>query len=263
MNRVFWATDAAYFRYTAVSMASFLHCNSGWLPTVLDVGLTPEQRERFGARATVVPAKRELARAGIYIPSAEARIELLACIASGDIVLYLDSDTIVTGSVDPLRDRFVNFGRAFGIIPNAARVGWPIWPMHQCWLDQQTPARHFPRYASWKNEPTRSTGVVIATCEIGAAARRALGLYQQVKHSLALAEQTILNSVLMEDGIPAHDLLPHEHCLVEEGLLAHPGVPYFQAPLLDGLPVIIRHFPGPHKRVLDKVFPSLEAHYRL
>lgn len=263
MDHVVWATDASYYRYTELSIASFLRHNRGWALNALDVGLTADQRERLSKVAAVRPAVRENQRAGSYIPSAKARIEVLTTIAADDILLYLDGDTIVTSSVDGLRDRFAASGRALGIISRADRVGWGIWPMHRCWLDQAMPRKWFAKYDSWKNEPTRSTGVIIANSRIVPAATRSLGLYEDLKSSFALAEQTLLNSVLMEDGVATHDLSPQEHCLVEERLLVHHGEPYSDAPLLDGLPVIIRHFPGPHKQTLNAMFPRLRQIYRL
>jgi len=119
-------TDEAFFVGTVILLNSLrLTGNEGEL-VVLDCGLTPTQQERLGRHARVVPARRESGYWGYPLKPFAWSPE------TDGVVVMIDSDMLVTGSLDPLvRDAergrigvFVDLMAILGDLPNRSFSEW-------------------------------------------------------------------------------------------------------------------------------------------
>lgn len=125
---VVYATDENYVKLTAVSMVSLLKANPGTTVYLLadrvsasSLALLRERAERFGGTLQAVPVEAQLKQvseigAGRYVAyAAYARLFLPVLLpATVERVVYLDSDTLVTGSLAPLASLDLK-GKAFAI----------------------------------------------------------------------------------------------------------------------------------------------------
>ncbi|MDR3637288.1 MAG: glycosyltransferase [Isosphaeraceae bacterium] len=263
MNRILvFGTDSNYFEYTIISLHSFLRHNPGWPVLVMDVGMTPEQARALSRLARIVRYPREdFHGTGRHIPSAKARCLALAHYPNDDtLMLYLDGDSVIMGSLEPLIERFLNSGRPIGIAKEDNERFF-MAPVHRSWENSEIPAE-FPNSEQWRDRPVLNTGVLLAlgarAAEVGA---RASALYETLKTRFQFGEQTIINSVIYEEDVPTLDIEAKYHCFVHERYLEKTGRPYVDPVLLDGEPVVLRHFCHANKEALDSFKPDLLSYY--
>jgi 2-polyprenyl-3-methyl-5-hydroxy-6-metoxy-1,4-benzoquinol methylase len=255
-------SDAAYFEDTVIALRSFARHNPGWPALVMDVGLTPTQVQVLQPLARVEKYPREPYRGrGRYVPSAKARCLALARLPADEVLmLYLDGDTITLGSVEPLIEQFVASGRPLGLAAEDDPRFY-VATAGQAWEGGRVPVE-FSRSILWSERPMLNTGVLLAVGRAAAAVgTRALALYERLKDRFQYAEQTLINAVVYEDDVGLFRVPLPYHCFVFEEHLQKSGRPYIDPVLLDGVPVVIRHFCHKSKIDLDALKPQLLRHY--
>jgi lipopolysaccharide biosynthesis glycosyltransferase len=223
--------------------------NSGWNILILDVGLSQSQVDYLKQYATVLPYPREHCRTGVYVPSAKARIMILAELPPRSLMLYLDGDTLVFGSVAPLIADYIRSGSPIGILAETD-IRFARFSMEQAWLDQNIPVKRFKYYGMWRSLPVLNTGLLLAS---GADARQigltALAMYEDVKRGCRFAEQTIIDSVIYEHSWRTFSVPLAYNCYVKDRYINYVnGVPF-----LDDAKVVIRHFCDDSKAQLGAV----------
>jgi hypothetical protein len=140
--------------------------------------------------------------------------------------------------------------------------------MAECWLGGQAPADAFPHYNRWKQSRIPNTGMCLATGDrIRSLGTRALPLFDKLRHTFMMGEQTILDSLVYENNLPFFELSADQHCMAWEKHIKHlgVGVPYVDTvPMLGTNPVVFRHFCGrSNKVVLAKLMPALKKKFKL
>jgi hypothetical protein len=280
-RRLICAADAGYFDMLRVSIASFLRHNDparggaagastslareelagalpgtackrarlagnesdGWDLGVVDVGLTSDQRHilrRMGIEVMIYPVHR-------VIPGnvgAWARLRMLEDFTSdGELLLYLDADTLVLGSVEPMVDGFLESEQAIGLATEMIDTEWEPPTMVQAFADR--PAPGFPHYENWKDHLVMNTGVLLARGPTtGEIARQCTALYPRICEGAKWAEQSILDAVLLDRGYGWWEIPPHQHCLARGDLIEHTGPIHESGATYRGWNVIVRHFCG-------------------
>jgi len=264
-KRVCWVTDAQFFPFASLSIASFLRHNQGWHLTVYDIGMDRQQRSTLASYAEIIPYPRDFEPTGYYSPGSKARICMLTNIPEGELLLYLDSDSIVFSSVDPIVQEFLASNHTVGMTMEDYHTAWPSHPIAAAWFDESLPRRAFPGYERWKNNRVLNAGVILASPAVVPAAIKALELYESLKPGLRLQEQTLLNSVFFEEQLSIHYLPYWQHCMADERYVDHPpGELYDQTPSCDEQRIIVRHFCGPgNQAVLQACFGRLAKKYPL
>lgn len=265
MDRILiYSTDSNYADYTKVSLLSFLHHNPGWKVLVMDVGMTPEQVAWFSDYATVETQTPDPERRVLFIPSGLARVQMLSRFAGeGKLLFYLDGDTLIYGSVEPMIERFLASGKPFGL---GAEDNWKVWwaaKMHKAWKGP-IPEEDLPRWRTWQREPVMNTGVLLATGpEAAKVSALAMALYQKHRLKLVWSEQTAIDSAIYELGFPYHQLSLQEHYFGREWWVSHPGRRRYidGTPRVFGQEVLIRHFCHTNKKLLKKLFPKIRDHW--
>jgi hypothetical protein len=92
-------SDEKFEPYLEVALRTFLTHNSGWMFMLLDLGLTPEQREKYAGFCHIIKVKHD-DRWHRFI-HAQARIDALSALCTqGWLVLQLDADTLTLGNID-------------------------------------------------------------------------------------------------------------------------------------------------------------------
>ena len=263
-----YGSDAVYFDYTLVSLKSFLRFNAGWRAIVMDVGLTEKQVAAFAGLAEVIPFPREPVQKVLFIPSARARVMALTMYPAEDaLMLYLDGDSLVFGSVEPLVASFLASGKMVAIAAESDKR-FNIQCVECCWAGNKIPKGPFPEGNRWRKKPILNTGMVLA---VGDKARtfgeNALRLFDSHRHLFLMGEQTLLDSIIYEDRVD-HLLLPvHQHCYIIDKFVNQtgPGYSYVHTvPTVDGKPVLFRHFCGvENKRVLSERLPQLKKKFAI
>ena len=257
-----YGCDDAYFLPTIISLKSFVMHNPNWDIVVMDVGMTPAQVTELKQLARVLPFPREPRQDVLFIPSAKARIMALTLFPNDStVMLYLDSDSLVFGSFEPLLEQFIASGLPVGIALESDKR-FNRLPMNRAWLQDTVPAQLFPRHETWQHRMIPNTGLVLATGnEARAWGQRALPILEEHRNLSLMGEQTILDSVLYEDGIPFLPLPVYQHCYVSEEFVKHRGrgLPYVDTiPYIDSQPVLFRHFCGKlNKQTLAARVPYL------
>lgn len=232
----------------------------------MDVGMTPEQKAWFNDYAEVEAHPSDPERRVLFIPSGLARVQMLARFAGPDkLLLYLDGDTLIFGSVEPMIQRFLESGKAIGLAAEDNRKVWFAYTMSEAW-EGSIPEQDFPRWRQWQNEPVMNTGVILATgSKTAAVSELAKTAYEKYRLRLRWSEQTAIDSAVYELGISYHRLSLQEHFFGREKLLKHSGpLPYLHdAPIFDGRKIIIRHFCYENKKLLAKLLPGLQEKWGL
>lgn len=262
---VVWSCDKNFCKYNVVSIKSFLQHNSGWNLVFYDVGLTDDQRLTLAKLGVDV----RVATPDHWVHNAQAKIRIFSDVGHDEILLFLDSDTIVYDSVEPMVADFMASEKPIGLYPEGEKVQW-LKCMAAGWKDSVTRDQNpefmadFPHWKQWDNKPILNAGVILATHKINESGKLMFELYERWKQDCIYCEQTIISSVVRDRNIPYFPLNDLQHCLLWEEWMNHPGEPYMQAPLLDGKPVLIRHFCGKRtKPVLDQALPKLMAAYSI
>lgn len=251
-------SDAAYFEYTLIAIGSFLQHNDGWDVLVMDVGLTAAQISALKELAAVEPFPREEFRgSGFYIPTAKARCQALTQFPQdGQLMLYIDSDTVTLGSVEPLIQLFLASGCPIGIAAedDPRFLTFPIITM---WKNRTIPAV-FKNRDRWANLPVLNTGVMLATGrEAAKTGQLALSLYEPLKQEFLCGEQTIIGSIIYEDELEYFPIPTKYHCFLMEKHLRISGKPYIDPVYLDQDQIVIRHFCFNNKVLLNRLKPDL------
>jgi lipopolysaccharide biosynthesis glycosyltransferase len=257
-------SDSNYYKYTLIALRSFLRHNPDWRVLVMDVGMTQSQVGQLERLGKVVTYAREEHRgAGLYVPSAKARCLALAEFPADDtLMLYLDSDTVTLGSIEPLIRRFICSRKPIGIA-REDDTRFIVQPVATCWEGSRIPAE-FGNAENWHKEPFLNTGVLLATGTVAAeVGKRCIQLYEKLKTRFMFGEQTIIDSVLYDSVVELFHLPTKYHCFLFEEFLRHVGRPYIDPAYVDQEEVIIRHFCYKNKAVLDPLVPTLLEYYRL
>lgn len=245
-----YACDHRYFDYTLSSLASFMehHNSSVWEVICVDVGMTESQRQKLEGFARIIAAERCTAvqQHGIVYPSGRARVKILSDIVFEDTVMvYMDSDTLVFGSIEEILESFIQSGRAIAVAyEDDPNFGCP--EMSYAWKDGVIPLV-FQNQARWRHATMLNTGVLFARGEMA----RKIGvdgvqIYDQHTDRIRLAEQTVIASLIYEYEIPVFRLPIKYNCFVWEKALTHASPPEYAscAPFYGGVPVVVRHFCG-------------------
>jgi hypothetical protein len=247
-RHVIWAVNAAYYDMLAVSIASFRrhHGAGGWRLHVLDVGLGPDQAAALAADGIDVPlypAHHLETIPGLTYPATYARLRMPADFTRGDdLLLYLDADTLVLHPVEDAAAAFVASGLPFGLAIESDDTPWPPPRMRDGWRGGQIPA-YFADRDRWAGEPVMNTGVMFARGPAAADASRAcLAAYPHVVRDALWAEQSVLDAVILDAGVPWWPVPRHVHCLAAEVRLLADGPIYERGARYEGHPVVVRHF---------------------
>ncbi len=271
-----YACDDNFFEYTKASFASFCehHSLSEWRVIFADVGLQPWQRAelaRFGEVIEYEPYRLKQ-HDGVIFSAARARIKMLTdFIHEDDVLLYLDSDTLIFENLNNLVSEFVESVEPIAIGLEDIDEFWRS-PVSSAWLDGKIPAE-FQNQKNWHNAPMANAGVLLAqgagAIELG---KNGLDLFEKYSAQLWLPEQAVIDTLLYDRGIPFMKLPPRFNCLAWEKHITHIGVgpkyvdtrPYFR-----GESVAIRHFAGhdenlkTSKLILNEALPLLNVNVRL
>jgi lipopolysaccharide biosynthesis glycosyltransferase len=212
------------------------------------------------------------AKFGIVWPSARARLKMLMDFTSDDnVLLYLDSDTLIYENLDKLVSEFIELGRPIAIGLEDIDEFWRS-PVSCAWSDGKIPIE-FQNQDKWHNAPMANAGVILAqgagAWELGEAG---MDVYEKYNSQLWLAEQTVINTLLYDQEIPYMKLPPRYNCFALEEHITHKGAgPRYVGtkPFFRGESVAIRHFAGseanqkPCKIILDEALPLLDTNARL
>ena len=199
-------TDAEFFVGTVALLDSLRLTGHGGELVVLDCGLTATQRERLSSHCRVEPARRDAGHWGYPLKPSAWQPE-----SSTSVVVMIDSDVIVTGSLDPLeRDaaqgRIAMFVDLMALLVDPPNRRFPEWERV---LELNAPPRSQPylncgliafSVTSWPHLLDRWR----ATCQL--AARAAESLEHRVlpwfENPFAFPEQDALNAILMSEVTP-------------------------------------------------------------
>lgn len=254
MNKkiVCYVTDSGFVPYTVVSAVSLLRHNSDVTVCVFNTGLTSEDRQLlfnavnsnggvllfFDVSSVLQDLSKKYKGYSLYKGQSSylPYVKLfIADFLSGNSsrVLYLDSDTLVNGSLDYLFDGFFMFGRPIALasdcIPFSYRkfVNVPLdRPYYNCGVMLLDLARY------------RSSGF-----------KRRFFEWLSISDGMPLAEQDLINRFMSSDVflLPAHfNSLPHYQMFDYSGLLRFVRcIPYSlsDVKMAFRFPVVI-HFAG-------------------
>lgn len=244
----------------------------------MDVGMTEAQKKEIAELSEVVRMPRNTLnynnpRSVMYIPSADARIMALEKFPDDNtLVLYLDGDTLVYGSVAPLVKSFLDSGSFLGI--GSEEYGWypDILPKNHkvsaAWADQKFAETFFLNYKNWKDKIVLNTGVMLThgnKCK--KFGDELITKFITAKKFSRWGEQSLISSMLYEKNINFYKIPIEYNCyVVENSLLSyqHRKSDPFQVnskqerPLFKGKPIIIRHFCGSNgnRNVLKEILAS-------
>lgn len=261
------AFGASYYRYTLPMLQSFFryHSPADWRVVIGDVGLEHWQREELGAFGEVrqYPPSPAICISGISWPAARARLQMMAdLITEGGVVLYLDSDILVFGSVELFIAEFVASGKPIAMTLENTPHFFET-KARESWVNSEIPPE-FTHQDEWRELPMVNGGVIFTQGLEGArVCRLALGLYDSYTPKLQFAEQSALCTVIYELKIPFLPVPLKYNCVVFERYIDHKWTSGFKMPVpyRDTVPiynrerVVIRHFGGHgkenYKRLLD------------
>ena len=244
-----YSTNAGYFDMLRVSIASFIRHNGDgdWAIVVLDVGLAAWQRRvlgRMNVDVRIYPAHHAQIAPGLTYPAAWSRLRMLEDFtADGATLLYLDADSLVLSSVEPMVAEFLASEQAIGLATEIGDTQWPPPKMGGAFAAGALP--QFPRYEQWKDHLVMNTGVLLArgpaAAEVG---RHCTDLYPSLSEGALWAEQSILNAVLLDRGYTWWEMPQHFHCMVRAESIEHAGPIYEGGATYRGRKVVVRHFCG-------------------
>ena len=255
-------SDAAYFEYTLIAICSFLQHNENWDVLVMDVGLTAAQVSTLKELAAVEPFPREEFRgSGFYIPTAKARCQALSQFPQdGQLMLYIDSDTVTLGSVEPLIQNFLASGCPIGIAAEDD-PRFVTFPMNTMWKNRIIHST-FKNRDRWSNLPVLNTGIMLAAGkEAAKTGQLALSLYEPLKQEFLCGEQTIIGSIIYEEALEFFPIPTRYHCFLMEKYLRKSGKPYVDPVYLDQDQIVIRHFCFSNKVFLNTLKPALMNYF--
>lgn len=259
-----WITDAnpRYLDYLEVCLRSFTRYNRNIPRVVWALADYAGVESRFSPWAEVVDRTSDLYHPpGSLHPIALARCKALAEIpARGDTLVNLDADGIFYGSIEPTLERHYAFGHAISMnLETDPRFTCLL--IHDGFKHGAVPSTFFPEQRRWLNHAFLNTGFIVASPAASAIGQKAVELFPHVGPTLRFGEQGLINAIIHEQRIP-FGLIPfREHCTGLDQYFTHPGEPYIEAPILDGKPIVFKHFAG-EKRPLDRHLPALLAHWR-
>ena len=116
--RIYTLADSTYFVGLVALLNSLYVTGNRYELVVLDCGLDERQRARVGEHATIVPLPPEAARRNVLAKPYVHRLT-----TPSELVVWIDSDVIVTGRLDP-------------ILASAARGRVCVFPVD--WPEQRT-----------------------------------------------------------------------------------------------------------------------------
>ena len=238
---VYTLADSRYFVGLVALLNSLRLTGNHQEVVVLDCGLEERQRARLGAHATVVRLPVEVARRNVL---AKPYVHRLA--GPSELVVWIDSDVIVTGSID-------------WIVAGAAGGGIAVFPVD--WPEQRGRRRpEWPERFSLTAPPRPQTYVNAGFCAISTrhwptllerwwelCSRIPDGVTFQGEidsNPLWAGDQDALNALLMSE-IPEQAL----HLLPETGAVFPPDMERVEivdlerlACSIDGAPVTMLHY---------------------
>jgi lipopolysaccharide biosynthesis glycosyltransferase len=271
-----YACDSTFYEYCKASFASFCeyHSLSEWRVIFADVGLHSSQKRELACFGEVIEYEPYRLKQfdGVVFSAARARIEMLTDFIDDDnVLLYVDSDTLIFDSLDRLVSDFASSGKAIGIYLEEIHEFWRS-PVSSAWLNGAIPAE-FKNQDKWRNAPMANAGVLLAqgpgAREIG---RVGISVYERYSDKLWLPEQAVIDTLLYDKDIPFMKLAPRYNCMAWERHITHAGKgPRYvkTRPSFRGETLAIRHFAGHDenmkvaKLLLDEVVPLLHVDARL
>lgn len=243
---VCWVVDHSMLHQCSclVSMYSFLRYNVGWDLRVYVLGCSQNFLAALPAGCVVV-----------RIPGGERALLRTRCEMLRDVgdslLLYLDCDTVVMGSLDGVVDRFLSSGRMMGMYPLDGRVfpggmigawewNWPVL------LGEGV-----------RSLPVLSDGMMLGLgCgDVGRWCVDHLG-------ELPGYGRGLIGSACYELGVVVHEFGDLECCVLREEAVLHRGHPYLTPCYLGAERVVVRHFFGwPTKGVLCNYLAYMTDEY--
>jgi lipopolysaccharide biosynthesis glycosyltransferase len=262
--------EQSYIDFAQISVSSFLAHNKGWEVIVADIGLDLSSRtyfENLGVKIKQYPYE-PVGSTGLnhYYPATQARCLLFGEIPDENtLMLYLDVDCVVMGSVEELVDGFLKSQKPIAIGEENDPVRFHYAEARSGWKHNEAP-ECFVNREKWHHNRILNTGVFLAygkdAKEMGA---RVVELYPSTHHLYAHAEQTVISSVIYDGFYPIHYLNWSQHCFQLEHFVTKTGVPYVDPVYLDDMQVLIRHWCGigSKKNARRDYLDILRVHYGL
>lgn len=238
-----------YWRMLLGVITSLRQCNTpDYVIRVYGVGIGNDFTSRLTAMGCEVysaPSTPTLFPQS-YFPCSAAKCLALAEAASDEIVLTLDVDGLVLSPITLLVDEFMASGMDVAILPETDKRG-NASAVKECWFG--CPLQEFKDANSWLDNPILNCGMVLARGDpakrIGTEALRLVSAYPQ---TLYLGEQGPINGVIYDRGYKVFPLAPYHHCIFvsEEHVscrwVYRGNIPYLAEALVDGKPIVYRHF---------------------
>lgn len=186
------AVDKTYAQFADHCLERFFAFNDGWEPYILDVGLTPPQREHLAQFATI--RKYEISP-GKY-PAAWARLIMFEefC-ANGQFLLYLDADTWTYGSIEEVAQEYLDSKACVGMyLEEKSTMEWAFYDLSITHL-------YFRHFHDWVKLFTYNTGVLFAygkkAIQLG---QRSAQYFKAMPRTLpAWGEQTAMCGAIYEE----------------------------------------------------------------
>jgi lipopolysaccharide biosynthesis glycosyltransferase len=238
MNKILlFACDDNYFHFAKVFLRTFTQHNQGWRIICASLGIN-ESNLQFLTKYNV-EVKDYPREDGCY-PATKCRCMMLGEYPDNEtLMLYIDIDSVVMGSVDCLVNDFLASGKKLGIsIENDDR-----FYRHHLQQGWHTIPGVFNRTEEWRYKDFRNSGVILAYGEeIKKLGHKIMKHYDEVMPFTTFGEQSIIASFLEDERVPIYEIPWHYHCFQPEEYIEKKD--YLNPIFLDGKQVVIRHFAG-------------------
>jgi len=243
-------------------MYSFVKHHAGWEMYLYSAGAHPTFLQIVPQGTTIVQSVANDYFNGLFIPTSKARLTLLSELPTADsVVLYLDSDTVVMGSIEPIVERLLSFNLPLAIQPELPAFYRGLYASG-AWKDWKVPSI-YKNVPSWHNKVLLNSGFMVCNgTKVGDLCSRSLTVFDELYPQAMWGEQSFVTSDVYDTGTEFMSLSESEHCIDQEKFVKHAGRPYIDPCYYDGKQIIVRHFCGSwNKPPMEAYMNTLTEYY--